>query len=500
VLYVYIENKKFKKQIAYVFDTIFQILGIQVSYAEEVCFSYMKDKDFLILYIDEEGTFDKYADIDMNKIFILNSGKLFCDFYLSESSLPKDIKKFELEYPIKGEKNIVSLYHKDSKLFINRDNIQGKLLISTNIDVISDIFFMLTRYEEFINKNEKNKEKYCRFPAEVSAAYRYGFLQRPIVNEYIELIWSLIQETNSGYHRKVWWGNKEFAACLTHDIDEIKMYTNVFKVAKHEAALLIKYKDSKRALTYMKNYVEVLKDYKQDPFWTFEYLINTELKYDFRSSFYFMSGGTSKYDGKYNAEDKRLFNMVYRLNKLGFETAYHGSFYSYDNLAKMKEEIKSLERSNEFNGYGCRQHFLRFSVPITWEIQEKNGLLYDTTLGFAEAEGFRSGICFPYRPFDLIQNRVLDIWEIPLIVMDAALKDEKYRHLNYKEGEDAIINMINTVKRYNGVFTLLWHNTSFANEWKNWIKVYEDTIKYLYESNALGASGREIICILDKEV
>ncbi|MEA4826053.1 MAG: polysaccharide deacetylase family protein [Clostridium sp.] len=213
-----------------------------------------------------------------------------------------------------------------------------------------------------------------------------------------------------------------------------------------------------------------------------------------------MSGGTSKYDGKYNINDKRLVKILYKLYKLGFEAGYHGSFYSYGNLVKMKEEIKSLEKNIQIQSFGCRQHFLRFEIPSTWEIQEKSGLLYDTTLGYAEIEGFRSGICFPYKPFDLIENRVLNIWEIPLIVMDVTLKDEKYRHLNYKDGADVIINLINTVKKYNGVFTLLWHNTSFTDEWNGWTQVYEDTIKYLYELNAFGVSGREVINILNEEI
>lgn len=500
MIYIYIENKKFTKQISYVFDTIFEILGIETVYMEEIHYSLLTNKDILLLYIDTECVHTKYKDLDVNKIFILNSGELFSDSYLLDSSLPKDIRKFNLVLPIKDVNDVVSLYHGSSELYINKDNLQNNIVISTNIDMISDTFFMLTRYEEFINKRENYKERYGRFSVKDSICYRYGLIQRPIVNEYIELIWSLIQEANFKGNRKKWWGNNEFAVCLTHDVDEIKMYTDIFKVTKHMLALFIKYKDTKRALSFIKKYVEVLKDYKQDPFWTFEYLINTEIKYDFRSSFYFMSGGTSKYDGKYNINDKRLVKILDKLYKLGFEAGYHGSFYSYDNLVKMKEEIKSIEKNTQIQSYGCRQHFLRFKIPSTWEIQEKSGLLYDTTLGYAEIEGFRSGICFPYKPFDLIENRVLNIWEIPLIVMDVTLKDEKYRHLNYKEGADVIINLINTVKKYNGVFTLLWHNTSFTDEWNGWTQVYEDTIKYLYELNAFGVSGREVINILNEEI
>ncbi|MEA4826054.1 MAG: hypothetical protein VB130_05410 [Clostridium sp.] len=260
MIYIYIENKKFTKQISYVFDTIFQILGIDTVYMEESQYSLLTNKDILLLYIDKEDVHKQHKHLDVNKIFILNSGELFSDSYLLDSSLPKDIRKLKLAFPIKDVNDVVSLYHGSSELYINKDNLQNNIVISTNIDMISDTFFMLTRYEEFINKRENYKERYGRFSVKDSICYRYGLIQRPIVNEYIELIWSLIQEANFKGNRKKWWGNNEFAACLTHDVDEIKMYTDIFKVTKHMLALFIKYKDTKRALSFIKKYVEVLKD------------------------------------------------------------------------------------------------------------------------------------------------------------------------------------------------------------------------------------------------
>ena len=56
---------------------------------------------------------------------------------------------------------------------------------------------------------------------------------------------------------------------------------------------------------------------------------------------------------------------------------------------------------------GGRQHYLRWKSPDTWRILEKTGLKYDVTLSFADHEGFRCGICFPYKPFDVVENRIL---------------------------------------------------------------------------------------------
>ncbi|MBD3266145.1 hypothetical protein GF373_05700 [bacterium] len=78
--------------------------------------------------------------------------------------------------------------------------------------------------------------------------------------------------------------------------------------------------------------------------------------------------------------------------------------------------------------------------------------------------------CYPFRPFDIEQNREIDLIEIPLIVMEGTLK--QYRGLTPEEGEKRILTLAKRCKRVNGVFTLLWHNTSIYGDWKPWFEMY----------------------------
>ncbi|UYO99165.1 hypothetical protein OF820_08765 [Oceanotoga sp. DSM 15011] len=58
--------------------------------------------------------------------------------------------------------------------------------------------------------------------------------------------------------------------------------------------------------------------------------------------------------------------------------------------------------------------------------------------------------------------------------------DTRYMGLSPEKGFEKIKELIDKIDNYNGVFTFLWHNTSFyIPEWKNWEWVYEDTIKYV---------------------
>ena len=101
-----------------------------------------------------------------------------------------------LEYKIEtGSKNYEILLENNKKLiikdtFFNKyskdleylklENIPKKI---EELDIFAASFFMLTRWEEYVNKN---RDIHDRFPATESLAYKQGFLDRPVVNEYVE--------------------------------------------------------------------------------------------------------------------------------------------------------------------------------------------------------------------------------------------------------------------------------------------------------------------------
>lgn len=491
MIYVLNYNESFNNQIQYVFSSIFFKLGIEY---REINFNgqAMEDikdincQDIVIAYIAyscEEDSLLKCLDKFRNMIIIKQSGQLFNDNYLKGSSIPWEIKNYC---------DINSIFNDSEDLYIYK-NFENKKVIKTNIDIISDIFFMLTRYEEVINKKAYENERHSRFPARESIAFKNNFLHRPIVDEHIDLLWSFIECFNAGYKRKKWWGDKDFAACLTHDVDRIQKYKNINNVIRCSGNLLLKQKKPVKAIDNFFNYY---RGYEKDPYYTFGYIMNLEKTYGFKSSFYFMTGGTSEVDNFYDMQDKKVKELIEKIEDAGFEVGYHGSYNSYDNADMLKNEKEKLDGIVDNKPYGCRQHYLRFQAPYTWRNQEKAGLLYDSTLSFAEAEGFRCGTCFPFKPYDLLENRVLDIWEIPLIVMEGSLQDPAYRAYTPKQGLEKTKNLIDVIKAHKGVFTMLYHNSSFDSFDKaldGWRDTYEETMNYLYINNCLGTSGRQII-------
>jgi len=113
----------------------------------------------------------------------------------------------------------------------------------------------------------------------------------------------------------------------------------------------------------------------------------------------------------------------------------------------------------EQDEWGGRQHFLRWEAPTTWRAWADAGLAYDSSLGYADRVGFRSGTCHEHEVFDLRARRRLPLRERPLVVMEATLPERKYMGLGHEAAVETARRLRATCERFGGDFTLLWHNS-----------------------------------------
>ena len=97
-------------------------------------------------------------------------------------------------------------------------------------------------------------------------------------------------------------------------------------------------------------------------------------------------------------------------------------------------------------------------------------------------------MCHPFKPFNLNTNKEIDILEIPLVIMDMTLYDT-YMRLDNHTAWILIRKIIDTVEKYNGVLTILWHNTYME---KDKLKMYNKILQYCFDRNAWMTSGESI--------
>jgi peptidoglycan/xylan/chitin deacetylase (PgdA/CDA1 family) len=365
-------------------------------------------------------------------------------------------------------------------------------------DIIASLFFLLSRYEEFCSAE---RDAHGRFEAASSLATAEGFLDRPIVNEYLELLHSALSNMHPPLTSPRLWGARDFSAVVSFDVDA------PFKYGRWSLVSLLggMFKWGKNLREVIRSAIEaseVAAGRKPDPYFAFDYLMEQQKRFSAKATYFFLSERTSRWDAKPQLERPEVLTLLRRLVEKGCEIGLHGSYRSCQSAEQLRREKERLEKAAGCAASGVRQHFLRLRVPQTWRFQEEAGLRYDATLGFADAEGFRAGVCLPYRPFDLEQNCERKIWVVPLCVMDATLKH--YRRLSPEEARERIFKIIDTVKRHRGVFTLLWHNSSFDEMyWSGWRGVFESVLQYLAEQGALFLTAEQLVqrmeaaCVLE---
>jgi len=333
-------------------------------------------------------------------------------------------------------------------------------------DYIGTIFFFLSGYWEYIHNDIK--DKYDRFSALESFQCKKEVLEEPVVDILVDRIREELNLTYKDSKPKIF---------LTHDIDLLALLRGKLFIRTILGDLL-RSRNIGLALERIKKKLK-----GDDPF-AVDNLIEKHKKYNTTGTFFFLTKKQdNQFSGGYNAirNKKELKEIEKAINDIGGSIGLHYDS-RYPTEERLKKDKKVLEKIfKEEIGIG-RAHYLLFNIRKTFDILEKAGIKVDSTGGYADRIGFRFGTGRPFKPYDFKTNREYNIWEIPLIVMDGTLVDDKYMSLTPKEGFKKIREIMDRISKYNGVFTILWHNTSFyIDKWKDWESVYGDVIKYAKE-------------------
>ena len=353
-------------------------------------------------------------------------------------------------------------YPKDLE-YLRLENIPNKI---EELDIFSASFFMLTRWEEYVNKN---RDTHNRFPAYESLAYKQGFLDRPIVNEYVEWLKQELLKLDNSLKFK----EREFELILTHDVDVTYKYSSLLKGGKEIVGDIIKRKNPILALKNLSTKVLTHLKLEKDPFDTYNYLMNISEQTGVKSYFFLHSSSSAKQDIN---NDKYLKQIAKNILAKGHYLGYHPSYDAYNNFKLFVSDKEKIENKIGKKLTFGRAHFLRFEVPTTWQIWEDAGMEWNSTLSYADKEGFRCGVCYEYSVFNILTRKKLQLKERPLVVMEGSFATYQ-SNIKPEEMESKITQLVNEVKKYNGEFVFLWHNSSFNTAmWKKYQAIYEKVI------------------------
>lgn len=362
-------------------------------------------------------------------------------------------------------------------------------------DLIKSSFYLLSAYQEYQNQDF---DSFGRYKFENSVQKKLGFAKKPVVNYYFKIIEEALIEFNK--HQGIPVRSKKLFSSpvffLTHDIDNVDYYTKdrfLYKIKEILGMVVSQYGLQTNIKHLIKTGLELLKfKAKNNPNWNFEYLIEQEQKNEICSAFYFLPKDKKHQDSTYSFNEKRIKELFQYILNSKCEVGIHGTVNSVENLEVLKMIIADLKNNASIEKLGIRQHRLLYKLPLTSINQAKAGVTYDTTLSFAEHEGFRNSYCLPFKLYDFDHDKAIDVWQIPLNAMDVTLFH--YRKLNNKKALQSILEIIQEVEKFNGVFTLLWHNDFFDEDRYPGVKrFYESLLSIIGKSNAQSLTGLEII-------
>jgi hypothetical protein len=452
ILVVY-ENEKFKNQIEYASQILFSSYRVEYCIIPYSNFNSIHCKYDIIIY------YGNNLECDFANIIVME-GQLFGESYLHKASLINDVEFYE-KLPVFFRSELCDGYMTDK---------QGKIIF--NIDIFQTIFYFLTCYEEFVFAEYDDKG---RFNIKNSSLYKFNLLSRPVVNENIYFFMNVLNEKlNFNIEKRDLWNGKEFSVMVSHDVDVVRKHLSFKREIRLLLSMILIDKKPKEVFARIKGFIDInLRKVTKDPFDTFEYIINLENEKNFKSSFYFMADAKT-----YDLKSSRVQEITKDIINRGSEIGFHPGLNTSSNKENFRKQLDMLE-DNINNGIisGVRQHYLSFNASKTWVIQENCQLKYDTTVCFPEQAGFKVGYCLPYNAYDLVSNISLNLIEIPLILMEGSLFD--YMGLNYEESVKYIKELIGQVKKHNGVFVTLWHNSALTKEYNKYSK---DVFTWLYSS------------------
>ena len=257
-----------------------------------------------------------------------------------------------------------------------------------------------------------------------------------------------------------------FAVALTHDVDNVWRWTprgfaaTGYRAAR--AALRTDWPALGRELGDLCQWLTVHLPRGSDPHWTFASIMAGEDARGAGSSFFVIARHSHPRDGVQPRTYRRRIPAALALLRAGGrEVGLHGN--DRDRLAAdlLDADRRDLEHRAGAPVDGVRYHYLRCLYHETLPLVETAGFAYDSSLAFAEHEGFRCGASFPFHPYHLGEERPLRVLEVPLALMDTGLQGPQYRDLPAAAAERVALEILERVRRAGGGVAVLWHNVRF---------------------------------------
>jgi len=353
-----------------------------------------------------------------------------------------------------------------------------KIIFSTegadhSFDIFSAVFYLLSRYEEYLPHTE---DEYSRYAHTNSIAFKNEFLNKPLVNIWI----SDLKKRAEAFFRS----SRTFIA---EETETFSFQPSTFNFRPtYDIDIAWSYKEKglfRTAAGFLRNpslgRIAALLGIREDPFDSYHFLDQLHADHGLKPVYFFLvAQNTGPYDKNISPSNEPMRQLINRHGQK-YEIGLHPSWKSNERPALLIEEKKLLEKISGKAIGVSRQHYIKLALPQTYRNLIDAGITDDYSMGYGSINGFRASVASSFFWYDLAAEKVTPLRIHPFCFMDANCFYEQ--HLTPQQSATELMEYYLECKKVNAVLITIFHNNFMGTDktFAGWRQLYTDFISQL---------------------
>ncbi|ADY29948.1 polysaccharide deacetylase family protein [Cellulophaga lytica] len=330
-------------------------------------------------------------------------------------------------------------------------------------DVFAASFYLISRYEEYL---PHVKDEHGRYPVKDSLAYKYNFLEQPVVDIWMYKVLDalLVQFPDLVYKKRAY----QYTSII--DVTTSHCYAHR-GIMRSLGGLFLDVFTLKFKRVFQR--VSVWFNPKKDPYNNFDYLINLHKANTVKSMFFFQFANYSTFDKNVSTTNNKFKYLIKSVADYSV-VSLAASYNSFSNLEILKEEKRKLAAVINRPIKYVRFRYNRVEIPATYKALVDADFREDFTMGYTHCMGFRAGTCSPFSFYDIHLESQQPIKIHPFAVHNYSLITLKNEKAIFKK-LDALYHQLHKV---NGTLVTIFSNELLGGKQRfNWMNIYETILK-----------------------
>jgi len=329
-------------------------------------------------------------------------------------------------------------------------------------DIFAATFYLISRYEEYL---PHSKDAFGRFGHESSIAFKEGFLNKPIVNYWINDFSISLKKL----FPTIPIDTKKFELLLTYDIDIAYSY-KAKGVLRNMGGFLLA-PSWKRILVWAGK--------QKDPFDMYDLFDELHEKKRLQPIYFFLVPKNRGRFDKNNCPDTEMMKSLIRRHANKYSIGIHPSWKSNEHKDIVVKEKNFLADVSNTTISNSRQHFIKFELPRTYSNLLELGIVNEYSMGYGSVNGFRASVASSFLWYDLVAEKETSLRIHPFCYMDANCYFEE--QLTPEQAYDELLYYYNTCREVDGTFVTIFHNNFLTEDktFAGWRKIFLKFISQL---------------------